>query len=36
VELIPESASRLVDAMSEGDESVDEEWMTSMEDKPKG
>ncbi|MFT7261686.1 MAG: MFS family permease [Glaciecola sp.] len=36
VEMIPESASKLVDAMSEGDESVDEEWMTSMKDKPKG
>jgi hypothetical protein len=36
VEVIPGSASKLVDAMSEGDESVDEEWMTSMKDKPKG
>jgi MFS family permease len=35
VEVIPESASSLVDAMSEGDESVDKEWMTSMSDKPK-
>jgi hypothetical protein len=36
VEVIPGSASKLVDAMSEGDESVDEEWMTSMRNKPKG
>lgn len=35
VEVIPESASSLVDAMSEGDESVDKEWMTSMNDKPR-
>ncbi|WP_299083952.1 MFS transporter [uncultured Paraglaciecola sp.] len=35
VEVLPESASKVVDAMSEGDESVDEEWMTAMSDKPK-
>jgi hypothetical protein len=35
VEVISESASSLVDAMSEGDESVDKEWMTSMSDKSK-
>ncbi len=35
VEVIPESASKVVDAISEGVESVDEEWMTCMSDKPK-
>ena len=34
VEVIPESASLVVDAISEGDESIDEEWMTSLQNKP--
>ncbi len=34
VEAIPQSASAIVDAISEGDNSVDEEWMNTMDEKP--